>query len=90
LFDLNLAQLYELYFKDEDKARLEKIQIFTDISALVKIVEQKFLVAQMLIDKREFMENERGTIDGFREMWHEFKVHNFADSAFNFENLADK
>jgi hypothetical protein len=50
-FDAKLRELYEFYFYDEKSDRIQKIKMFIDISALVKIVEEKFLAVQILIEK---------------------------------------
>jgi hypothetical protein len=86
-FDANLIKLYKFYFEETEGDRNQKIKIFIDISALVKIVEEKFLATEMLIEKGNFEKPEKIRIGEAKQKWHELKEHNFNNPTFKSDNL---
>jgi hypothetical protein len=79
-------KLYAFYFEDKDIEQLEKIKTFISISTLVKIIEDKFVGAKILKDRRYFTDDEEKMIKEFEAEWHNFKQQNLAHPPLDIEH----
>jgi hypothetical protein len=75
--------------EDEKIERFKKTRVFIEIATVVKIIlEEKYIAARMLIEKRELTEQEEKIIvQELNKNWQEFRQQNLSIPEFDADNL---